>query len=292
VRLAQKGSAFPLKTESPQTVSGKRLQGFLRVTASPDGIGRTVLARKAHRTPIHVSKPYWNGSSLLLNVMSPTAGMLEGDRVEMNISVESNANLVVSNPTALRIHKMSTGKAVWKQVFRVASEGFLETHPEWITPQAQSRFEQHSRIEIDTNGRLFFIEALAPGRVASGEAFAFDRFQNRLEVHFESRLIALEQSDITPPSQSQSGWQAAYENPYTYSLYVSAPELVNNDEFFQFIHEQQTPTLLSGSSKLGNAPCWNIKIMSESSVEAKAALGLIREQFYRAIDLPTVDLRK
>lgn len=128
--------------------------------------------------------------------------------------------------------------------------------------------------------------------MASGEVFAFDRLQNRLEVHFENRLIALEQSDIIPPSQSQSGWQAAYENPYMYSLYVSAPELVNNDEFFQFIHEQQTPTLLSGSSKLGDVQCWNIKIMSESSVEAKATLGLIREQFYRTIDLTNVDLRK
>ena len=292
MRLAQKGSAFPLKTESPQAVSGKRLHGFLRVTASHDGIGRTVLVRKAHRTPIHVSKPYWNGSSLLLNVMSPTAGMLEGDRVVMDISVESNAKLVVSNPTALRIHRMNTGKAVWKQTFRVASQGFLETHPEWIIPQAQSRFEQHTRLEVDTNSRLFFIEALAPGRVASGEAFAFDRLQNRLEVHFDSRLIALEKSDISPTSGSQSGWQAAHEKPYTYSLYVSAPELVKNDEFFQFIHEQQTPTLFSGSSKLDNAPCWNIKIVSESSVEAKAALGLIRDQFYRAINLPIVDLRK
>ncbi len=292
MRLAQKGSAFPLKTEAPQAGSRKRLHGFLRVTASNDGFGRTVLERKAHRTPIHVSKPYWNGSSLLLNVMSPTAGMLEGDRVEMDISIESKANLVVSNPTALRIHKMNTGKAVWKQVFNVARQGFLETHPEWIIPQAQSRFEQHTLINVATNSRLFFIEALAPGRVASGEAFAFDRFQNRLEIHFDNRLVALEQSDISPISKSQSGWQAAHEKPYTYSLYISAPELANNDEFFQFIHEQQTPTLLSGSSKLGYAPCWNIKIISESSVEAKAVLGLIRERFYHIISLPIVDLRK
>ena len=41
-----------------------------------------------------------------------------------------------------------------------------------------------------TKGRLF-IEVLAPGRVALGEAFAFDRLQNRLGAHFEGRLIAL-----------------------------------------------------------------------------------------------------
>ena len=127
----------------------------------------------------------------------------------MDISVESNANFLVSNPTALKIHRMNTGKAVQKQTLRVASEGFLETHLEWIIPQAQSRSEKHTRLKVDTKGRLF-IEVLAPGRVALGEAFAFDRLQNRLEVHFDGRLIALEQSDISPTSRSQSGWQAAH----------------------------------------------------------------------------------
>ncbi len=224
--------------------------------------------------------------------MSPTAGMLEGDQVELDISVERSAKLVLSNPTALRIHKMNTGKAAWKQVFNLDSNGFLETHPEWLIPQAHSRFEQRTRINIAAGGRLFFIEALAPGRVASGETFAFDTFQNRLEVYYDHKLVALETGNIAPAAKSHSGWKASFENPYVYSLYVSAPELNENDPFFQFAYEQQTPTLLCGSSKLDRSPCWNLKILSESSVEAKAALARIREQFYQTIGLPVVDLRK
>jgi len=218
--------------------------------------------------------------------------MLEGDQVELDISVEPSAKLVLSNPTALRIHKMNTGKAVWKQIFNIAPNGFLETHPEWVIPQAHSRFEQRTRINIEADGRLFFIEALAPGRVASGEAFEFTTFQNRLEVYYDHKLVALEQCNIVPAARSQSGWNASFENPYVYSLYVSAPELNENDPFFQFVYAQQTPTLLCGSSKVDRSPCWNVKILSESSVEAKAALARIREQFYQAIGLPVVDLRK
>ena len=51
---------------------------------------------------------------------------------------------------------MNTGKALWKQTFRVASERFLETHPEWIILQAQSRSEPQTRLELDTKGRLFY----------------------------------------------------------------------------------------------------------------------------------------
>ena len=224
--------------------------------------------------------------------MSPTAGMLEGDKVELDISVEPSAKLVLSNPTALRIHKMDTGKAVWEQTFNIACNGFLETHPEWIIPQAHSRFEQRTRINIEAGGRLLFVEALAPGRVAYGETFAFDTFQNRLEAYYDHKLVALEQSNIVPAAGSHSGWRASFKSPYVYSLYVSAPELNGSDSFFQFIHEQQTPTLLCGLSKLNRSPCWNVKILSESSVEAKAALALIRKQFYQMTRLPIVDLRK
>lgn len=218
--------------------------------------------------------------------------MLEGDQVELDVSVESDASLVLSNPTALRIHKMNTGKAIWKQTFSISNGGFLETHPEWIIPQAHSRFEQRTRIDIQTEGKLLFIEAFAPGRVAFEESFKFDSFRNRLELYYEHKLVALEQSNIEPAVGSHSGWRASFKNPYLYSLYVSASELLDNDGFFDFIYKQQSPTLLCGSSKLDHGPCWNIKLLSESSVEAKAALMLIREEFYRTIGRPVVDLRK
>ena len=75
------------------------------------------------------------------------------------------------------------------------------------------------------------------------------------------------------------------------TVYVSVPELIKNDEFFSSTTNSDTPTLFSGSSKPDNTPFWNVNIGSESSVEAKAALSLIRDQFYREINLPIVDLR-
>jgi len=218
--------------------------------------------------------------------------MLEGDEVDLDVSVQENASLVLSNPTALRIHKMDTGKAVWNQSFKIARHGFLETHPEWIIPQAHSRFEQRTRIDIESGGTLFFIEALAPGRVASGEVFSFDCFRNRLELRYDEKLTALEQGSLRPEHGSHSGWKLSFRHPFAYSIYASAPDLKQHDEFFQFIHGLNTPHLLCGSSQLANRPCWNIKILSDDPVKAKAALAAIREKFYDAAGLPTVDLRK
>jgi urease accessory protein len=224
--------------------------------------------------------------------MSPTAGLLEGDHVELDVIVESESTIALSNPTALRIHKMGTGKATWDQTFRIAKDAFLETHPEWLIPQAHSRFEQRTRIELEKDAQLFFIETLAPGRVASGESFSFSSFRNRLELHYDSNLSALERFEISPQNNSHSGWEAAFENPFYISIYVVSSRLENASHLFQAIHELQTESLFCGSSQLNHGPCWNIKILSPNAVEAKAALAKIRELFYHSIELPIINLRR
>lgn len=292
MRVAEKRSPVQLEPSHPRPMSSSRLSGYLRVTAVPDSSGKTILVRKEYRTPIHISKPYWDGNSLLLNVMSPTAGLLEGDQVDLDVVVETGAKLVLSNPTALRVHKMDTGKATWTQRIRVVDDAFLECHPEWIILQANSRFEQRSRIELNSRAQLFFIEAIAPGRVASGESFAFTSFRNRFELLWDGKLSALERSDIRPKRATHTGWKTAFESPFYLSIYIAAPELERADPFFQFIHELQTPTLLCGASKLSHGPCWNIKLLAQSSVEAKAALHALRERFYQSIGRNPVNLRR
>jgi urease accessory protein len=270
----------------------RRLSGHLRITASCDENGKTHLSRKAYQAPIHISKPYWNGKALLLNVMSPTAGLLEGDHVELDVVVESGATIALSNPTALRIHKMGTGKAAWNQKFSVAKNAFLETNPEWLIPQAHSRFEQRSQIDLEKDAQLFFIETLAPGRVASGETFAFSSFRNRLELRYDGSLSALEKFEITPEDNTHTGWATAFENPFYISIYVVSSKLENDTPLFQALHDLQTDTLLCGSSQLNHGPCWNIKILSPNPVEVKAVLAKIRVLFYQAIERPVINLRR
>lgn len=224
--------------------------------------------------------------------MSPTAGLLEGDRVDIDVAVERNAALILSNPTALRIHKMVTGKAVWNQRIKVAENALLENNPEWLIPQAKSRFEQRSRIDLDPRARLFFIEAIAPGRVAFGEDFAFHSFRNRFELYRDANLSALEQYDLRPERDNHKGWNAAFKRPFYISIHIAAPELEETSSFFQEIHESMTDDLRIGSSKLACGQAWNVKLLTEDPVAAKAALEKIRDSFYQAIGRSAPPLRR
>ncbi len=224
--------------------------------------------------------------------MSPTAGLLEGDRVEIDVAVDPGAALILSNPTALRIHKMGEGKAVWNQRIQVDSNAFLENNPEWLIPQSESRFEQTSRIELGVDSRLFFIEAIAPGRVASGESFAFHSFRNRFELYHNKALSALEQYDLRPAEGNSKGWNVAFENPFYISVYLAAPELQDSSPLFQDAYELMTDSLRIGSSKLACGNAWNLKILARSPVDAKAALEAVRTSYYEALGMQPSPLRR
>lgn len=292
--LDQTGSPLPIEPEQHLRDPHIRrsLEGYLHLTAALDERGKTILTRKGFRSPIHVSKPYPKGSALLVNMMSPTAGMLEGDRVQIDVELEKGAQLILSNPTALRIHKMDRHEAQWDQQFRIADGAFLESHPEWTIPQAKSRFRQTTCIQLSPGARLLFIEAIAPGRVAFGEQFMFEHFRSRFELRYGESLAALEKWNMRPSSETTSGWQNYLDTSFYISIYLSAPEMESNDSIFEYIHGLKTDTLVCGSSQLGECPCWNAKLMSPNPVELRDALSKIRERFYAAIGLPVFDLRK
>src|SRR5215211_5415494 len=106
--------------------------GHLSLLASRRDHGRTVLTAQSFRAPFHISKPYWDADTraLLVQVVNPTAGILAGDRLESQISVEGDAALLVTTPSASRLFQMRGGDAECRQKFSVQGGGWLEVMPE------------------------------------------------------------------------------------------------------------------------------------------------------------------
>ena len=270
-----------------------RLAGYFRATCERTPAGASYLSQREYRVPINISKPYWDGQSLLLNLMSPTAGMLEGDEVELQVTIKPKASLTLSNPTALRIHKMSgPGEARWEQSFTLEENAFLELNPEWLIPQGASRFTQATSLELAAGAELLFIEALAPGRIAHGEAFAFERFRNRLELRYDGQLAALEKHDIRPQRASHRAWASHGPSPFYASLLCVSEKLRPESELWTGLQDLENEKLRIGSSQLHAGPCWNIKILSDDPTLVRKAIQEARERFYQAIGRHPSKLRR
>src|SRR5882757_3267815 len=150
------------------------LQGHLHLVCALDTRGVSHLRSQSFRAPMHISKPHLDAETLVVNVINPTAGLLAGDEVKCDITVEAGARLVLTTPSAARSHRMRAGRAVLVQDFRVAAGGFLDVWPELFIPQAGTRYHQRTTAQVEAGGTLLLAEMLAPGRVASGEAFAYE----------------------------------------------------------------------------------------------------------------------
>src|SRR6478736_2865307 len=142
--------------------------GHLRLQAAMRPDGRTVLASQSIRAPYHLSKPYWDADAgtLLVQVVNPTAGILEGDSLTSDIAVERDAALLVTTPSASRVFKMKYGSAECRQDFKVAKGGWLEVLPEPLVPHRGCRYRQTTTIEVASGGGLFYVDLL----VAEGDA--------------------------------------------------------------------------------------------------------------------------
>jgi urease accessory protein len=87
------------------------LHGGLDIVAGLDDRGVTILRRQSFSAPVHLSKPHHDEGWLVVNMASPTSGLLAGDRVEVRVAVEPGARLLLTAPSASRIHTMTTGHA-------------------------------------------------------------------------------------------------------------------------------------------------------------------------------------
>ena len=159
------------------------LRGHLHLVAARDADGRTYLRQQSFCAPFHLSKPHHDAGALVVNAVNPTAGVFAGDEIEVRAEVESGARLLLTAPSAQRIHAMNGGEATVTQEFRVAAGGFFESWPELLIPQRGARLRQRTIARVEDGGEMLLIETIAPGRVASGECFAFDRLDWTTEIH-------------------------------------------------------------------------------------------------------------
>src|SRR6266446_9919487 len=173
-------------------------RGHLDLLAIADASGRTVLQRQSFSAPFHISKPHHEAGWLVVNLASQTPGLLSGDRVNVKVDVGPDARLLLTAPSATRLHTMASDHAELVQDFSVAKDGCLDFFPEYLIPQRHTRYRQRTRISVERGGFLLGCESIAPGRTASGEVFAYDELRFATDIYAGEPHILRERFQLVP----------------------------------------------------------------------------------------------
>lgn len=268
--------------------------GHLSLRAEVRGNGQTVLSAQSFRAPFHLSKPYWDGHALIVQVVNPTAGILAGDRLESAISVGSGAAVLITSPSASRVFKMREGEAECRQSFTVEAGGWLEFMPEPLVLHRGSRYRQRTEIDVALGGDLFFVDLLMPGRIARGETWAWDKLRLELTLRVGGELILRERLDQSGPElKALAALAGAGESACFANLVMISPRLKTVEGWQAAIIALHGDGIWVGLSQLrGECGGWSMKLIAPDNIGLRKTLKCVRQILVGSLPRLASDPRK
>jgi len=149
----------------------------LKLERDPE-TGKTVIREQYSHVPLFAQRAMYLEESLpamaYVYIVSPSGGILQGDRYRIDITLDNNTLAHVTTQGATRIYKMEKNYASQIVNITVGEGSFFEYIPDQIIPFRNSRFYQEVELNVHDNATMIYSEVIVPGRVASGEAFEYD----------------------------------------------------------------------------------------------------------------------
>jgi urease accessory protein len=178
------------------------MHGVLRMSFARRG-DRSVLADLYRKAPLHVQQAlYWDEhlpGLPCVYVITTSGCVLQGDRLDMSVTVGAGAMAHVTTQSATKIHQMDANFAAASQRLALADNAYMELLPGPVIPHRHSRFITHTRATVAGTATLLSAELLQPGRKyhGAGELFEFDLYSSTLTASrpdgtalFTEKLVA------------------------------------------------------------------------------------------------------
>jgi urease accessory protein len=190
--------------------------------------GVTRIVRRAQRFPLHLTAPLYldplEPGLPFLYVQNPSGGVFSGDRLCIRVEAGPGARVHLTTPSATRLLRMDADGARQDVELTLERDAYIEILPEPVIPQAGTRFEQRLEAELAPGAALIAAETIAPGRLALGERFAFDRLLFSTRVTMGGRELCADTFLLEPRRRSPAARGLLGGFPYFATLLAVAPE--------------------------------------------------------------------
>jgi urease accessory protein len=196
----------PYQDEPAQMRSGAPgKHGVLQMRFARRG-DRSVLAYLHRKAPLLAQQAlYWDEHlpGLPCVFMITTSGcVLQGDLMDVSISVGPEAMAHVTTQAAAKIHQMDANFAAQSMELDVAEHAYLEMLPGPVIPHRHSRFFTSTTAAVAATGTLLISEIVLPGRKhhGNGESFEYDVYSSELTItRPDGRALCTEKLVCEPP---------------------------------------------------------------------------------------------
>jgi len=251
--------------------------GYLQLEMQNDSQKqKTVITKQKTQVPLYVQKALHYDldypSMAHLFVLSPSGGILQGDRYRMDVELKNNAISHITTQGATRIYKMESNYATHLVSLKLRNNSYLEFIPEQIIPYKNSRFYQKTLLDVDDSSTVVYSETIVPGRIAMGEMFDFDVCYLKTEGIINEKTQFRDSSLMIPKEQKIQSLSMFYDKTILTSVYLLTKKptgTINHmiNDMFSDMND-----IVAGSSLLPHDSGLGIRILGNSSEEQKTII--------------------
>jgi urease accessory protein len=149
---------------------------------------RSVVTRAFATSPLRLLTPANHGHAAWVYTSNYGGGLVDGDRVVIDVEVESGAAAFVSTQASTKVYRSPRGTSA-ELAGRVERDGLLIVAPDPVVCFAGARYRQVQRFQVAAGGSLVVIDCVLSGRCAAGERWAFSEYRSLIEIVMGDRLI-------------------------------------------------------------------------------------------------------
>jgi urease accessory protein UreH len=169
--------------------------------------GRTTLEHSYAEPPFRVGRTFDLDGAAYAIIVCAGPGVFAGDTLRQTVHVAPGARVVLTSQAALQIHPgvssllQSCDSAILQSRYIVASDAELHCHWDPVIPFAGARLDQRIELQIASDSRLYWSDAMMAGRVTRGETWQFDSLAHQLALRVDGALQYLERYALEPSAR-------------------------------------------------------------------------------------------
>ena len=257
----------------PQMDVGKTGKiGFLKLTLESDSQrNKTIITEQLSRVPLYVQKALYYDETIPsmahVFVLSPSGGVLQGDRYRTDIELKNGAISHITTQGATRMYKMNSNYATQMINLNVGKNCYLEFLPEQLIPYKNSRYYQKATFKIDDSATLVYSETIVPGRVAMGELFDYDICCLKTLCYDDKQEIKFHDNCILEPKKQRMNSLGIFGNKTVHSMMYVVTKQECIEELYETINQlfKDNDEIIGGASILPNNSGLSVRVLSNSS---------------------------
>jgi urease accessory protein len=136
----------------------------------------------------------------LVHLNNVSGGVFGGDHLSLHIKLGSEAAAQITTTGSTRVYRPreNAADALLVNEIHLGQGALLEYLPDSVIPFRDARCEQRTNVYLDPGATLLWWEIIAPGRVASGESFAYESLRVNTCIWSQDRPIYIDRMNLNP----------------------------------------------------------------------------------------------